>query len=122
MSALISVKPERLVEFAVGQQPGVGRDLAAQEFQLQPAVETDPQIARFGSHPLGSPVSMARIGRTPLFFKGVAQIACQSEGTHLGNRGVGCFSSPYSLQADFGIIHREIMREKFCAFPPHGSV
>ena len=35
---------ELVVQFAVGQQPGVSRDLAAQEFQLQAAVKTDPQI------------------------------------------------------------------------------
>jgi hypothetical protein len=37
-------QPERLIEFAVGEQTGVGRDLAAQEFQLQAAIKTDPQI------------------------------------------------------------------------------
>jgi len=36
---------------------------------------TNPPLA---SHPLGSPRSMARIGRTPLFFEGVSQIACLS--------------------------------------------
>ena len=35
---------KRLIEFAVGEQPGVGGDLAAEEFELQAAVELDPQI------------------------------------------------------------------------------
>jgi hypothetical protein len=37
-------QPERLVKLSVRQQPGVGRDLAAQERQLHAAVEIDPQI------------------------------------------------------------------------------
>jgi hypothetical protein len=42
-------QPERVVEFPVGQQPGVGGDAAAVEFQLQAAVEIDPErpIIRF---------------------------------------------------------------------------
>jgi len=36
---------ERFVKFPVGQQPGVGRDLAAQKLELQSAVEIDPQIS-----------------------------------------------------------------------------
>jgi hypothetical protein len=39
---------ERLVEFSIGQQPSVGRDLAAQELELQTTVKTDPQIVLFG--------------------------------------------------------------------------
>ena len=35
---------KRLIEFAVGQQPGVGGGLAAGEFELQAAVELDRQI------------------------------------------------------------------------------
>ena len=40
---------ERVVQFPLGQQAGVGRDPAAVEFQLQPPVEIDPQrpIIRF---------------------------------------------------------------------------
>jgi hypothetical protein len=38
-------QPERFIEFAVGEQPGIHGDLTTEEFQLQPAVETDPQIA-----------------------------------------------------------------------------
>ena len=38
-------QPDRFIEFSVRQQPGVGRDPAAQEFQLQAAAKTDPQIA-----------------------------------------------------------------------------
>ena len=38
-------QPERVVEFAVGEQSGVGGDAAAVEFQLQAAVEIDPQSA-----------------------------------------------------------------------------
>ncbi len=34
---------ENLVQLAVGQEPSVRRDLAAMEFQLQAAVEIDPQ-------------------------------------------------------------------------------
>jgi hypothetical protein len=37
-------QPEHLIELAVCQQRGVGRDLAAQEFQLDTAVELSPQI------------------------------------------------------------------------------
>ena len=35
---------ECFVKFPVGQQPGVGRDLAAQKLQSQTAVEIDSQI------------------------------------------------------------------------------
>ena len=31
---------------------------------------------------------MARIGRIPLLFKGLAQIACHAGGVHLGNAGL----------------------------------
>ena len=37
-------QPECLIEFAIRQQPGIRGDLAAQKFQLQSTVETDPQI------------------------------------------------------------------------------
>ena len=39
---------ENLVQLAVGQEPSVRRDPAAVEFQLQAAVETDPQRWEFG--------------------------------------------------------------------------
>jgi hypothetical protein len=39
---------QRFIELAVGQQSGVGRDLAAQELELQPTVKTNPQIVLFG--------------------------------------------------------------------------
>ncbi len=35
---------QRLVEFSIREQPGVGGDLAAHEPQLQPAIEIDPQV------------------------------------------------------------------------------
>ena len=38
-------QPEHLIEFAVGEQSGIRGDLTTEEFQLQQAVETDPQIA-----------------------------------------------------------------------------
>ena len=37
-----------LVEFTVGQQPGVGSYLAAMEFELQTTVEIDPQMRLLG--------------------------------------------------------------------------
>ena len=42
-------QPQRVVEVAVGEQPGVGGDAAAVELQLQAAVEIDPQrpVIRF---------------------------------------------------------------------------
>src|SRR5215212_1501817 len=42
-------QPQRIVEVAVGEQPGVGGDAAAVELQLQAAVEIDPQgpVVRF---------------------------------------------------------------------------
>ena len=42
-------QPQGVVEFSLGQQPGVGRDPAAVEFQPQATVEIDPQgaIIRF---------------------------------------------------------------------------
>ncbi len=39
---------ENLVQLAIGQEPSVGGDLAAVEFQLQAAVEIDPQRWEFG--------------------------------------------------------------------------
>jgi hypothetical protein len=52
-------QPERVVQFTVAQQAGVGGDAAAVEFQLQPPVEIDPQgsVIRFdhwGFHPRAS--------------------------------------------------------------------
>ena len=41
-------QPERLIEFAIRQQPGVGCDLATQELEVQAAVKTDSQIVVFG--------------------------------------------------------------------------
>ena len=38
-------QPERVVQFAERQQASVGGDAAAMEFQLQAAVEIDPQTA-----------------------------------------------------------------------------
>ena len=38
---------KRLVKFPLGQQPGVGCDLATQELELQAAVKTDSQIVVF---------------------------------------------------------------------------
>ena len=35
---------KRLIEFAAGEQPSVGSDLAAEDCELQTAVETDSQI------------------------------------------------------------------------------
>jgi hypothetical protein len=42
-------QPQRIVELAVGEQPGVGGDAAAVELQLQAAAEIDPQrpVIRF---------------------------------------------------------------------------
>jgi hypothetical protein len=40
-----SVSPERVIQFAVGEQSGIRGDPAAMEFQLQAAVEIDPQSA-----------------------------------------------------------------------------
>ena len=37
-------QPERLIQFPIGQQPGIGSDLASQESQLQAGVETYPQF------------------------------------------------------------------------------
>jgi hypothetical protein len=44
-----SVRPERIVQFTIGQQSGIGGDAAAVKFQLQAAVKIDPQrpIIRF---------------------------------------------------------------------------
>ncbi len=38
---------ESIIQFTEGEQPGVRRDPGTMEFQLQAAVETDPQIGRF---------------------------------------------------------------------------
>ena len=38
-------QPERVVQFTVGQQPGVGGDAAAVELEPQAAIEIDPQRA-----------------------------------------------------------------------------
>ena len=50
---------ERVVQFTVGQQPGIGGDPAAVEFQLQTTVEIDPQgpvirFTRWVFHPRAS--------------------------------------------------------------------
>ena len=62
---------KRLIEFAVGEQPSVVGDLAAEEFELQAAVEFGVAIRRFGRHRLGSPVILAWWACQPPFFKGL---------------------------------------------------
>ena len=52
---------ENLVQLAIGQEPSIGGDLAAVEFQLQAAVEIDPQMGFSGFTrrvTRGSPVVM----------------------------------------------------------------
>ena len=44
----ISVRPEGIVEFTVGEQAAVRRDPDAVEFELDPAVESGPQMGLFG--------------------------------------------------------------------------
>ncbi len=39
---------QNLVQFAVGQEPSVGRSLAAVKFQLQEAIEIDAQMRLSG--------------------------------------------------------------------------
>ncbi len=39
---------ENLVQLAIGQEPSIGGDPATMEFQLQAAVEIDPQRWEFG--------------------------------------------------------------------------
>ena len=39
---------ERVIQFAIGEQPGIRSDLAAVEFQLQATVEIDPQMRLSG--------------------------------------------------------------------------
>ena len=41
-------QPERLIEFAIRQQSGIGCDLATEELEFQAAVKTDSQIVVFG--------------------------------------------------------------------------
>ena len=58
-------QPERVVQFAIGQQSGVGGDAVAVEFQLQAAVEIDPQRAvirftRWVFHPRAPKPSITR--------------------------------------------------------------
>jgi len=77
---------DRLVELAIGHQPGVGGHPFAQELQLQMTVETDLQVP-FWQSPPGFSMSMARNGRTPLFLRVLAQITCLSRATRLGNVG-----------------------------------
>jgi hypothetical protein len=52
-------QPQSVVQFPVGQQPGVGRDLRAVEFKPQAAVETDFQAFTLRStHP--EPLRMSK--------------------------------------------------------------
>ena len=37
-----------MIQFAIGEQPGIRGDLAAVEFQLQATVEIDPQMRLSG--------------------------------------------------------------------------
>ena len=46
---------ESVVEFAIGQQSGIGGDPRAMELKLQAAVEIEPERAIDSIHPLGSP-------------------------------------------------------------------
>ncbi len=39
---------ERVIQFAIGEQPGIRGDLAAVEFQLQATVKIDPQMRLSG--------------------------------------------------------------------------
>ena len=70
------------------EQPSVGGDLAAEEFELQAAVELDSQILLLAVTPIGFSCHFGMKRVKFLVFKGVAQIACQGETTHLGNVGL----------------------------------
>ena len=58
-------QPERVVEFAVGEQAGVGGDAATVEFELQPTVEIDPQstVIRFARRVFHEHVTQPQITR-----------------------------------------------------------
>jgi Transglycosylase len=47
---------QRVVQFAVSQQPGIGGDRGAAKFQQQTTVEIEPESA-FSASPLGSPIA-----------------------------------------------------------------
>ncbi|MDZ4821592.1 MAG: hypothetical protein SGJ20_21740, partial [Planctomycetota bacterium] len=62
-------------------------------------------------------VSMARIGRIPLFFKGVAQIAYRRSGTHLGNAGYRVYDATpvwANLGKGIGLQRREDDSGELC--------
>ena len=46
---------ECVVEFAIGEQSGIGGDDGAAKLQRQAAVEIEPESTRFRIHPLGAP-------------------------------------------------------------------
>ena len=52
---------DRIIQFPIRQQPGVGRDLGTVELQLQPTVKTEPQNPRFPFHPSGEPYQQPHI-------------------------------------------------------------
>jgi hypothetical protein len=62
-----------------------------------------PATLRFGSHPSGFPVCMARTRERRLILRVMAQIACQTSGAHLGNAGS---RRRAGAQLDFGELGR----------------
>ena len=80
-------QPERIIQFAVGQQSGVGGDPAAVEFQLQAAVEIDPQRRRHPIHPLGVPSTRALVDDNTLIFMPDSALLYKEIRTHPGNPG-----------------------------------
>ncbi len=53
LSAKLS-QSKRINQFPIREQTGIGRDVAAMEFQLQAAVEIDPKVS-LSIHPSGTP-------------------------------------------------------------------
>ena len=58
---------QRLVEFSVRKQPGVGGDLAAHEPQLQTAIEIDPQLPVLAVTHRISPSALHESAKDPCF-------------------------------------------------------
>jgi hypothetical protein len=74
-SAAIAVQAERVIEFPEREQPDIGGDGRAVEFELQPAVERDAQSRPSASPIASSSAAPSVLAKTPAIHSRIAPMA-----------------------------------------------
>ena len=79
---------DRIIQFPVRQQPGVGSDLGTVELKLEPAVKVQPQNPLFRSTHRGSHINTHKYAyNVMILIPESGRSVAKSQG-HLGNAGV----------------------------------